>query len=92
MRTVNTTGLCIYCGSVMLGRRADGVYCTAACRVKGNRILKREREAGGFIDCIEAAISEGILLGPVVAPGTVRRDKASSRNKKGKGVEYEEGR
>ena len=75
MRVVNPTGLCIYCGSVMMGRRADGVYCTDACRTKGNRIIRREAEAGGPLDSVAAVVASGILLGEPVKPGTVKRNK-----------------
>jgi hypothetical protein len=75
MRVVNTTGLCIYCGSVMMGRRSDGVYCTDTCRTKGNRIIRREEETGGPMDSLAAVVASGILLGEPVKAGVIKRNK-----------------
>lgn len=42
MTPVKRNTLCLYCGGSLKACRAGADWCSATCRVKGNRILRRE--------------------------------------------------
>jgi len=64
MRIHNDSLQCLNCGASMLGRRPDAVWCSPACKLKGNRIIKREAAAGSPYDSVLSYLESGIIINP----------------------------
>lgn len=63
MRERNNTLVCLCCGGSMVGRRRDALWCSAACRVHGNRIIKQEAATGSPYGATSVLLGLGIIIG-----------------------------
>lgn len=92
---------CLYCGGTMAGARAGAEWCSASCRVQGNRAMARERAAGSPYDNIMVLRGLGISIkepikmhvggvprkkGAVKTSGSGKRSKRNTKGRKGAGV------
>lgn len=63
MRPHNNTLVCLCCGGSMLSRRPDALWCSPGCKLKGNRIIKAEQEAGSPYCDPAVIMGLGIVIG-----------------------------
>jgi len=67
MRAHNNTLVCLCCGGGMQGRRPDALWCSTACRVKGNRIMAQGAAAGEPYGTTAELLHLGVSIGAAPA-------------------------